>query len=156
MNRQSSILNRHWTAAALLLCGSALAGRPAVRFEQVQPELFAAAGAQPNAWADYDGDGDLDLFVGFAQDKPNRLYRNDKGTFVDVAAEAGVADLTDTRAAAWGDFDGDGDPDLFVGFTRRSNVPHKLYRNNGSDSRSPTSRAVGVEVIGELAPAVIR
>ncbi len=151
MNRQSSILNRHWTAAALLLCGSALAGQPAVRFEQVQPELFAAAGAQPNAWADYDGDGDLDLFVGFAQDKPNRLYRNDKGTFVDVAAEAGVADLTDTRAAAWGDFDGDGDPDLFVGFTRRSNVPAKLYRNNGfGQPFTDVAAPLGVEVIGEI------
>jgi hypothetical protein len=86
----------------------AVLAQASMPFEPVQPDLFAAAGAQPNAWADVDGDGDLDLFVGFQQGKPNRLYRNDRGTFTDVAAVVGVADLTDTRAAAWGDFDGDG------------------------------------------------
>ena len=102
----------------------AQAGPPSTtRFEQVQPDLFSAPGAQPNAWADYDNDGDLDLFVGFQQGKPNRLYRNDRGTFTDVAADLGIADVTDTRAAAWGDFDADGDIDLYVGFTRRSETP---------------------------------
>lgn len=129
------------------------------RFELVQPDLFAASGGQPNAWADYDGDGDLDLFVGFKQDAANRLYRNDtsqassggKPTFVEVAAEAGVADLLDTRAAAWGDYDADGDPDLFVGFTRRTNAPARVYRNNGfGQPFTDAAAALGVEVVGEI------
>ncbi len=45
-------------------------------FESVQPELFATGGALTNAWADYDADGDPDLFVGF-NGGGNRLYRND-------------------------------------------------------------------------------
>src|ERR1700752_2599835 len=97
-------------------------GAPTPRFELVQPDLFAASGGQPNCWADYDGDGDLDLFVGFREGVANKLYRNDNGTFAEVAAEMGVADLNDTRAASWGDFDGDGRIDLFVGLTRKSTV----------------------------------
>ena len=120
-------------------------------FELVQPELFAATGGQPNAWADFDGDGDLDLFVGFKQDAPNRLYQNDKGRFTDVAVAMGVADVTDTRASAWGDFDSDGDPDLFVGFTRKSNAPARLFRNDGAGKPfADVATAVGVEVVGEI------
>jgi hypothetical protein len=120
------------------------------RFELVQPDLFAAAGGQPNAWADADNDGDLDLFVGFQQGKPNRLYRNDRGTFTDIAAAAGLADLTDTRAAAWGDFDADGDIDLYVGFTRRSETPNRLYRNDGAGKPfTDVAKAMGVDAMGE-------
>ena len=97
------------------------------RFEKVQNDLFATGGAFTNAWADYDGDRDLDQFVGF-DGIPNRLYRNDKGRFVDIAAKAGVADARPTRAAAWGDADGDGDADLLVGFADAPIL--KFYRND--------------------------
>jgi hypothetical protein len=121
------------------------------QFELVQPDLFAVAGGQPNCWADFDGDGDLDLFVGFKQGEANRLYRNDNGTFVEVAAQLGVADLTDTRAASWGDFDGDGDVDLFVGFTRRSEATSKLYRNDGAGKPfTDVAKSVGIEAAGEM------
>lgn len=107
---------------------------PVPQFERVQPDLFGASGAQPNAWADYDNDGDLDLFVGFRY-RANRLYRNDRGTFVDVAPQVGLADTVETRAAAWGDFNGDGDFDLFVGFAARAQGRAKLYRNDDHGRR---------------------
>jgi hypothetical protein len=97
-------------------------------FDEVQPELFARGGALANAWADYDRDGDLDLFVGFGGEV-NRLYRNDAGVFVELAATAGVAEARATRAAAWGDADGDGDPDLLLGFAPGQGGVLKLYRN---------------------------
>jgi len=98
-------------------------------FEPMQPEVLGAGSNFTNAFADYDNDGDLDMFVGF-DGKPNRLYRNDKGAFTDVAAEAGAADARPTRAAAWGDFDGDGDSDLLLGFTPLKDASVlKLYRN---------------------------
>jgi len=65
------------------------------------------------AWADYDEDGDPDLYV--ANDfGRNNLYRNDAGRFVDVAAAAGVQDQAAGMGASWADYDRDGDLDLHV------------------------------------------
>jgi hypothetical protein len=114
-------------------------------FEPMQPELLGAGSTFTNAFADYDNDGDPDLFVGF-DGKPNRLYRNDKGTFADVAAAAGVVDSRPTRAAAWGDFDSDGDPDLLLGFTPMKDASVlKLYRNTAG-TFTDTTTAVGLAV----------
>ncbi|HEX6165055.1 MAG TPA: CRTAC1 family protein [Vicinamibacterales bacterium] len=116
-------------------------------FEQVQPELFGAAGGQANAWADADNDGDLDYFVAF-RGRANRLYRNDQGTFRDVAAEVGLADTIETRAAAWGDFDGDGDADLFVGFADPK-AAAKVYRNDSRGARFvDVAKEIGVNLNG--------
>jgi len=116
-------------------------------FERVQPDTFAATGGQANAWADADGDGDLDYFVAF-RGRPNRFYRNDNGTFRDVAADVGLADNQETRAAAWGDFDADGDPDLFIGFADPA-VPARVYRNDQNGTRfSNVAPAIGVNLRG--------
>ena len=59
------------------------------------------------------------------------LYRNNgDGTFTDVSAKAGVSDQQGYYGlgAAWGDYDNDGDPDLFVA---NDTTPNYLYRNNG-------------------------
>ena len=65
------------------------------------------------AWEDYDNDGDSDLYV--ANDfGRNNLYRNDRGKFTDVAASAGVEDMSAGMGVTWGDFDRDGDMDLHV------------------------------------------
>jgi hypothetical protein len=116
-------------------------------FALVQPELFAAPGGQANAWADADGDGDLDYFVAF-RGRPNRFYRNDNGAFRDVAAEAGLADNQETRSAAWGDFDADGDPDLFIGFADPK-IAAKVYRNEDRGTRFvDVAGGIGVNLKG--------
>lgn len=77
--------------------------------------LIVESGAvrQPT-WVDYDGDGDLDLFVAF-RDKPNAMFRNDNGRFTNVAGAIGLADPRRTVGAVWFDFDGDGYLDLITG-----------------------------------------
>jgi hypothetical protein len=116
-------------------------------FEMVQPELFGAAGGQANAWADADGDGDLDYFVAF-RGRANRFYRNDGGAFRDVAAQVGLLDHVETRAAAWGDFDADGDPDLFIGFADPA-VAAKVYRNDAKGTRFvDVATQIGVNLSG--------
>jgi hypothetical protein len=112
----------------LALAAGGIVVATAAAFEPIQPEALSGAGTFVNAFADYDGDGDVDLFVGF-NGAPNRLYRNDGGTLVDVAAKAGVADARPTRAAAWGDADADGDTDLLVGFAPGAGSVLRLYRN---------------------------
>lgn len=66
------------------------------------------------AWEDFDNDGDPDLYV--ANDfGRNNLFRNDSGFFTDVAAEAGVEDLSAGMSVSWGDYNRDGWMDLYVG-----------------------------------------
>src|SRR5262245_51682854 len=114
---------------SLLLAALLLATAAPPQFAPVQPELMSTGGSFVNAWADYDGDGDLDLFVGFGGATPNRLYRNDAGVLVDAAATLGVADQRGTLSAAWADYDGDRDPDLVVGFAPGAQSVIKLFRN---------------------------
>ncbi len=81
------------------------------------------------SWADYDNDGDLDLYLNKCEAGTNRLYRNDGEVFTEVAAELGVADKNDYGGfhSSWGDYDNDGDLDLYV--TSRDGCPNRLYRN---------------------------
>ena len=131
--------------AVVAIASTVVAVQDLPRFDPIQPDLLGAGSTFTNAYADYDNDGDPDLFVGFDA-KPNRLYRNDKGSFVDVAADAGVADARPTRAAAWGDFDADGDPDLMLGFTPSPNASViKLYRNTAGEF-TDTTAGVGLSV----------
>ena len=101
------------------------------------------------AWADYDGDGDLDLAAGnanFSAGQVNRLYRNDSGTLPSSESWASIETETSTTVA-WGDYDQDGDLDLAVG---NFDQPIRLYRNE-SGTLTPIWQAPIAESTFDLA-----
>jgi hypothetical protein len=99
------------------------------RFVDVAREIGLALNgvSRQAAWIDYDGDGDLDFFAAF-RDGPNRLFRNDRGSFADVTAETGIGDTRRTVSAVWWDFDRDGDLDLFT--ANQEGDANGLYRQH--------------------------
>lgn len=119
------------TVSVVALSAVCTHGVQAQTFEQVTLGALgsvesASAGA---TWADYDGDGDLDVFVTnpfFA----NLLYRNDgEGGFVIVSEALGYAE--NNYSSVWGDFDNDGRPDLYLGSLGLSQL---VYENSGEGS----------------------
>lgn len=96
---------------------------------------YPSGGNYGSSWVDYDNDGDFDLFIakcgGNEARRTDQLYRNNgDGTFTEVGASAGVADIMQAWSGAWGDYDNDGWMDLFVG-SSTTGLDHKIMRNNG-------------------------
>ena len=90
--------------------------------------------------ADYDRDGDLDIYFG-NEIGPNRLMRNDRDRFVDVADAAGVADAGFCKGVTFGDVDNDGDVDLYVSNLKSGN---RLFINDGEGRFDDGTTAAGV------------
>ncbi len=107
----------------------------------------AVGPTQTAAWADYDNDGFLDLFIGYepvsdlptstgpasvptlGSRHPSLLFHNNgNGTFTEVAEPAGLATQGFVKGVAWGDFNNDGRPDLYISTHDGHN---RLYRNDG-------------------------
>ncbi len=99
------------------------------------------------AWADYDNDGYLDLYIAdgvIGDGAANVLYRNNgDGTFTNTAEIAGVANTGNSLGTAWGDYDKDGHIDLHVVNYGQSNV---LYRNNGDGTFTDVTAASGMNL----------
>ncbi len=114
--------------------------------------------------ADFDKDGDLDLYV--MNYGPNAFYRNNgDGTFADISESSGLANSSWSLSAPWFDFDGDGDLDVYVanyleydsgkfrsyyaaagypGPLSYRGQPDTLYRNNGDGTFTDVTKEAGV------------
>ena len=99
---------------------------------------------------DYDTDGDVDLYFVQSGNVPqenrqplgNVLYRNDgDGRFIDVPEISGIGDTEYGMAAAAGDIDNDGDPDLYIANFGQD----KLYRNNADGTFTDITEAAGID-----------
>jgi len=100
------------------------------------------------SWVDYDLDGNLDLFVAnnigelFDRKIPNRLFHNNgDGTFIEVTRAAGLSTIWPTIGSAWGDYNDDGYPDLFLS---NGAGQAQLYRNNGDGTFTDVSAKAGI------------
>ena len=145
-----------WQASHGRQRNSLLKNRGDGSFEDVTQRAGLATPAYPtqaSAWADFDADGDLDLYIGNemeAEDPdqpegavvfPSQLFRNNgDGTFTDIAAAAGVTNDRMAKGVAWGDVDNDGLPDLYV-----SNLgANRLYLNRGDGTFEDAAAERGV------------
>lgn len=105
--------------------------------------------------ADYDNDGDADLLIlrgawlGVAGHHPNTLLRNDGATFTDVTVSSGILSYHPTQTADWGDYDGDGDLDLYIGNETGTKKPHpcELFENRGDGTFVEVAEEVGLDHI---------
>ena len=114
--------------------------------------------------ADYDNDDDIDIYVlrgaWLAEhgQHPNSLLRNNgDGTFTDVTFDVGLGQVHyPTQTASWGDYDNDGDLDLYVGNESSSalRAPSQLFRNDGDGTFTDVAGAAGVQNVG-FAKAVV-
>ena len=108
--------------------------------------------------ADYNNDNNVDILVlrgawlEMAGQQPNSLLRNNgDGTFADVTFDAGLGEVHyPTQTASWGDYDNDGNLDLYIGneSTEAFNAPCQLFRNNGDGTFSDVAIQAGVQNYG--------
>jgi hypothetical protein len=99
--------------------------------------------------ADYDGDGDLDLFV-TRWLQAAVLYRNNGGMhFTNITAAAGLSGNAGAGAGcSFGDYDGDGDLDLAIANrtgTMQNQLRNRFYRNNGNGTFTEVAQQLGVD-----------
>jgi hypothetical protein len=135
-----------------------VAASAGVAFTKSANENYAHSGP---TFADIDGDGDLDLLMGGLWGDPSLVFSNNgDGTFTDVTAGSGIdtLDATYTISATFGDYDLDGDLDLFVShwgtrrdYTDPGDTQH-LWRN---DSSNGVIRFTSVSVHAGISPTII-
>jgi len=90
-------------------------------------------GSYSCGWADYDNDGDLDLYVSRGTNYQDKMYRNDGTVFTDVSTQVGMGDQLHSAAVSWGDFDKNGFPDLYL---VNNGTANRLYQNSGGNGNN--------------------
>jgi hypothetical protein len=114
------------------------------QYEDANYPIVAEGDVKQVLWVDYDNDDDLDLFI-TRKMAPVMLWRNDgDGNFINVSAQAGFIQTStwETFGASFGDYDNDGDLDVYLNnYNVIGNVTNYLYRNNGNGTFTDVTTA---------------
>ncbi|MBN2354918.1 Ig-like domain-containing protein, partial [candidate division KSB1 bacterium] len=101
--------------------------------------------------ADYDGDGDIDIYI-VKRYAANKLFKNDgSGYFTESAQSAGIAFNHKSNSAVWADMDNDGDLDLIISVSNTTSDPNPIlhcYKNNGNGTFQDISSTVNISMDG--------
>ncbi|HKK44438.1 MAG TPA: FG-GAP-like repeat-containing protein, partial [Balneolaceae bacterium] len=118
-------------------------------FVKVSGQDFTGVHKGSSAWGDYDGDGNLDLLI-TGQDNTGtnvtKLYRNSGGSFnEDIEVDANLTGVYES-SSAWGDYEGDGDPDLVItGQDNNGNNITKLFKNADGSLTEDTEAGINLK-----------
>ncbi len=118
-----------------------------------------------SAWADYDNDGYMDVMVtglgGLIPEPPDALFHNNRdGTFTEVTASAGLPVRNTSRGIAWGDYNNDGNIDVYIARGEAGPIPPdgstktSLYRNNGNGTFTEVTDLAGVGITANTWAAI--
>ena len=137
-----------------------VAAQAGLAYTKSATENYAHSGP---GFADMDGDGDVDLFIGGIAGAPAKIFRNnDDGTFTDVTEGSGIEAINAryTLSSAFGDYDRDGLLDMFLShwgtprdFDAQPNLStENLWRN---DTQDGVIRFIDVSRSSGIAPSII-
>ena len=110
-----------------------------------------SSGNYGSVWTDYDGDGDLDMYLSKCRQgvssptdtrRMNRLFQNDgSNNFTEVAVAAGLRPYAQSWAADFADIDNDGDLDCFI---INHDIASQIYENNGNGTFTDVTATSGM------------
>ena len=115
---------------------------------------FPSYPSQNSAWGDYDNDGDLDLYACNESEPdddfdttsfkyPSQLFQNNGDeTFTDISGKANVKNFGYCKGSSWGDYDNDGDLDLYISNFASEN---RLYKNNGNGTFTDIAKDLKIQ-----------
>ncbi len=110
---------------------------------------YSSGGDYGSIWIDYNNDGKIDMFTakcgGETARRTNQMHTNNGDfTYTENATSLNLDDPMQTWSSTWGDYDNDGDMDVFVGASSGS---HKLMRNNGAPNYDFTDVTAGAGIV---------
>ncbi len=100
---------------------------------EASPITMNASSSVSLSWADFDNDNDPDLFIANNHGENNKLFINQNGTFQAMESDILVQDGGKSVGGSWGDYDNDGDLDIYVCNSGEAES-NSLYENNGNGS----------------------